>query len=51
MQHVIICSSGGKFQLVSNFTELHTLTQATRSYVLLLHIHTYIMGVLNNKGF
>ena len=31
-------STGGKFQfeLVSNFTELHTLTLATRSYVLLL---------------
>ena len=29
---VIIFSTGGKFQLLSNFTELHNLTPATRSY-------------------
>ena len=32
---VTIFSTGGKFQQVSNFTELHTLILATRSYVLL----------------
>ena len=31
---VTIFSTGGKLWLVSNFMELHTLTQATRSYVL-----------------
>ena len=30
-----IFSTGGKFKQVSNFTELHPLTLATRSYVLL----------------
>ena len=33
---VTIFSTGGKFRPVSNFTELHTLTLATRSYTLLL---------------
>ena len=33
--HVTIFSTGGKFRLVSNFTELHTLTLAARSYALL----------------
>ena len=32
---VTIFSAGVKFQLVSNFTELHTLTRAARSYALL----------------
>ena len=32
---VTIFSTGGKFRLVSNFTELHSLTLAARSYVLL----------------
>ena len=31
---VTIFSTGGKFRLVSNFTEFHTLTQATGSYAL-----------------
>ena len=29
---VTIFSTGGKFQMVSNFTELHALTQAAHSY-------------------
>ena len=33
---VTIFSTGGKFRPVSNFTELHTLTLAARSYTLLL---------------
>ena len=33
---VTIFSTGGKFQLVSNSTELHALTLAVRSYVLLV---------------
>ena len=31
---VTIFSTGGKFQPVSNFTELHALTLAARSYAL-----------------
>ena len=31
--HVTIISVGGKFQLVSNFMELHTLTLVALSYV------------------
>ena len=34
---VTIFSSGGKFQPVSSFTELHTLTQAACSYAFLIH--------------
>ena len=34
---VTIFSTGGKFRPVSNFTELHTLTQAARSYSLLIY--------------
>ena len=34
--HVTIFSTGGKFRLVSNFIELHTLTLATRAYVFLV---------------
>ena len=43
---VTIFSTGGKFRLVLNFTELYTLTQATRSYVLLLHHNTTNLGQL-----
>ena len=37
-QYVLLYSfsAGSKFHPVSNFTELHALTLATRSYVLLL---------------
>ena len=38
---VTIFRTGGKFWLVSNFTELHALTLAACSYVVLvLHIET-----------
>ena len=40
---VAIFSNGGKFRLVSNFMELHALTQADHSYVLL------VLGILNFK--
>ena len=33
--HVSIFSTGGKFHLVSNFTQLHTLTLVAISYALL----------------
>ena len=33
---VTISSTGGKFRLVSNFTELYALTLAARSYALLV---------------
>ena len=36
MAYVYTAYAGGKFQLVSNFTELHALTLATRSYAFLL---------------
>ena len=36
---VTIFSTGGKFQTVSNFTELHALILAARSYALLAHKH------------
>ena len=35
---LILILAGSKFQLVSNFTELHALTQAARSYALLLQV-------------
>ena len=35
--HVTIFSIGSKVQLVSEFMELHILTQATHSYALLTH--------------
>ena len=35
---VTIFSTGGKFQPVSNFTELHALTLAARFYALLVYI-------------
>ena len=34
--HATIFSTGSKFRPVSNFTELHALTLAAHSYVLLL---------------
>ena len=34
--HVIVFSTGGKFCPESNFMELHAVTQATRSYALIL---------------
>ena len=34
---------GSKFQPVSNFTELHDLTQAARSYVVLVYISLHIL--------
>ena len=36
---VTIFSTGGKFRPVSNFTELHALTQAARSYALLANLN------------
>ena len=39
--HETIFSNGGKFRLVSNFMKLHALTQAARSYVLLVKIYNY----------
>ena len=48
--YVTIFSTSGKFQLVSNFAELHGLTQAAHSYALLplyLHIH-YMCVTLTN---
>ena len=42
--HVTIFSTGGKFRPVSNFTWLHALTLAARSYVLLCNAyHVYTM--------
>lgn len=38
--HVIILSIGSKLQPVSNFTELHALTLAARSYAL-LYVHMW----------
>ena len=35
--HVTIFSTGGKFQLVCNFTVLYAIIQAGRSYALLLY--------------
>ena len=42
MQHaqdMLLSSSGGKFQLVLNFTQLHALTVAARSCALLRKIN------------
>ena len=36
--HVTIFSTHGKFHLVLNFTELHTLTLTARSYALLIYV-------------
>ena len=41
---VTIFSTGGKFRLVSNFTWLHALTLAARSYVLLTQYRTCTLG-------
>ena len=43
---VTIFSTGSKFQLVSNFTELHTLTLAARSYALLVESRAHKNGRL-----
>ena len=40
--HVTIFSTGGKFQLVCNFTVLYAIIQAGRSYALLLYSKTFI---------
>ena len=48
-RHVTIFSTGSKFRPVSNFTKLHALTLAARSYVLLLNQWmrpSYILGIL-----
>ena len=44
--HVTIFSTHGKFRLVSNFMELHTLTLAARSYALMLgsDVKVYILN-------
>ena len=42
---VTIFSMGGKFRPVSNFTELHALALAARSYVLL--VHSYVENVVH----
>ena len=42
MAYVYAAYAGGKFQPVSNFTELHALTLATRSYALLLLYKTMV---------
>ena len=42
---LLFFSTGGKFQPVSNFMELHALTPATRSYALLrqhIECHLYL---------
>ena len=39
-QYVTIFSTGGKLRPVSNFTELHALTQAAHSYVLFTLIYS-----------
>ena len=43
---VTVCSTGGKFRLVSKFTEFHALSPVTHSYaLLLLRIHVgYILN-------
>ena len=37
--HVTIFSTGRKFQRVSNFMELHALSQTTGSYAVLMLVH------------
>ena len=46
---LLFFSTGSKFRLVSNFTEFHALTLATRSYALLVdiisdeeHVHKHL---------
>ena len=49
MQHahyVTIFSTGGKFRLVSTFTELHILTPAARSYTLVTDVVSEIQVLL-----
>ena len=43
---VTIFSTGGKFQPVSNFTELHTLTLAARSYALQHHRLSFVPSLI-----
>ena len=45
---VIIFSTGGKFRLVSNFSELHALSLAAHSYALLL---VHIIVLMHIGGF
>ena len=47
---LFLLSTGGKFQTVSNFMELHALTQATCSYVLLLVIKGHNTTSKDNWG-
>ena len=47
---VTIFSTSGKFRLVSNFTELDTLTQAARSYALLYNTSLLCVGVATFPG-
>ena len=52
--HVAIFITGGKFRLVSNFAELHTLTLSARSYGLLKKPNSVCTGAnwqpLQSKG-
>ena len=48
---VTIFSTGGKFKLVSLFTELHTLTQAARSYALLYTLCNQRLGEVWEQGY
>ena len=45
---VTIFSTGGKFRPVSNFTWLHALTLAARSYALLIGIRGYLCKMTGN---
>ena len=49
--HVIIFSTGGKFQPVSNLMELHALTLAARSYAhLARHNYCFQCHIQERKG-
>ena len=48
--HVTIFSTGGKFQPVSNFTELHALTLAACSYALLATHIAFSVTYTGKKG-
>ena len=43
-----ISIAGGKFCLVSNYTELHALTQATRSFFTLAVVAIYVAQARNH---
>ena len=45
-QYVTILSISGNYCLVSNFTKLHALTQATCSYALLVIINVLVVVLL-----